>query len=88
MILLNIFKTGGLTLGLTIVWGLLFTWFLVQAIKAHNSGTITPRTTTSPEQYSKDKIPLYKIAQFWGAIVVTALYVIALMLVYSDYKGA
>lgn len=88
--LVNIFQTGGLTLGLTIVWALLATWFMIQAVKAHNSGGITQGTAATgwkPTEDSK-KTPFHKIPQFWFAIVVTALYVIALMIVASDYRGA
>lgn len=87
MVLLNLFKTGGLTLGLTIVWALLTTWFLIQAIKAHNSGG----TQTGPQggQITDNiKTPFYKIVQFWLAVAVTALYIFALFQVASDYRGA
>lgn len=87
MILLNLFKTGGLTLGLTIVWALLVTWFLVQAIKAHNSGG-TQQLRTGGQLTDNIKTPFYKIPQFWMAVAVTALYIFALLQVASDYKGA
>lgn len=87
MIFLNLFRTGGLTLGLTIVWALLLTWFLIQAIKAHNSGG-TQSGSTGYQITDNKKTPFYKIPQFWFAVIVTALYIFALLQVASDYKGA
>ena len=88
MYLLNIFETGGLTLALTIVWALLTTWFMIQAIKAHNSGGTTPRTLTSEKIDDNVKIPFHRIPQFWFAVVTTALYIFAMMQVASDYYKA
>jgi hypothetical protein len=87
MQLLNLFKTGGLTAGLTIVWALLVTWFLIQAIKAHNSGGEKQDLQNGP-QYDKIKTPFYKIPQFWYAVGTTTAYIIALIAVASDYNGA
>jgi len=83
--LLNIFHTGGLTLGLSIFFIPLAGWFFYQAWVAHNSGgTIqTPTGIISDD----NKTPLYKIPQFWAAVFVTVCYVVALLFIASDYKG-
>ena len=85
MTLLNIFHTGGLTLGLTIVWLALAGWMGYQAFIAHKSGG----TDQEPDGivYDDEKTPYHKIPQFWGAVFVTAAYVVALLIVASDYKG-
>lgn len=88
MNLLSIFHTGGLTLGLTLVWLLLVGIFIYQAYKGHKSeyGFYNP---APPGNWVKmaDKTPLKKIPFFWGAIIVTLIYIIVLFIVGSDYKG-
>lgn len=71
MELLNIFHTGGLTLGLTIVFAFLEIMCITQAVKH-----------SRVEGYS-----LFKSPFIWGAIIVLAFYVFALLKVASDYKG-
>lgn len=87
MQILNLFKTGGLTAGLTIVWALLITWLLYQAIKAHNSGGKQQIKGVGTVE-DDNKTPFYKIPQFWGAVAVTIGYIVALIMVASDYKGS
>jgi len=86
MNILNIFHTGGITLALTALWLLGVGVFGYQAFKAHNSGwqqdTLTTGHTEGP-----DKISYWKIPQTWIAIVLTVLYIIAMISVASDYKG-
>lgn len=77
MILLNLFQTGGLTLGLTIVWGLLVAWFIVQIVKI----------VQNEKRHGVDQ-KITRLAQFWGAVVVTTLWIVALIIVASDYRGA
>lgn len=65
MTLLNIFHTGGLTLGLTIVWLALAGWMGYQAFIAHKSGG----TDQEPDGivYDDEKTPYHKIPQFLGS---------------------
>lgn len=83
--MLNIFHTGGLTLGLSIVFLGLASWLFYQAYKAHNSGSYTN------DEYgvhnSDEKIPYVQIPQFIGGLLVLIVYIICLFLVASDYKG-
>lgn len=86
MYLLNILASGGLFWGITGVWAALTGWFMYQAVKAHNSGW---RQT---DKYGKEiggpeKIPYMKIPQTKFAIAVTILYVVALLVIASDYRG-
>lgn len=83
--ILSIFNTGGLTLALTIFWLFLTGWLVYQAVKAHNSGW--DQQTKSGIVGGKEKTPYTKIPQFWGAVIVTVLYGIALLFIASDYKG-
>lgn len=85
MTLLNIFHTGGVTLALTIFWGVLTGWFIHQTIKAHKSGW-TQQTKDGYKQ-GDEQIKVYKIPQFWFAVILTVLYFIAMLFVASDYKG-
>lgn len=86
MQLLNIFHTGGLTLGLTLVWLFLVIKFMSQSIKGHK---------TEYGYYNihgewiklADKTPYFKIVYTWFAIAVTVLYIVAMFFVASDYKG-
>lgn len=83
--MISIFNTGGLTLGITLFWLALTVWFGYQAYKAHNSGwnQQVPGWIDSGDE----KIPYYKIPQVWGIAFITVLYVVALLLIASDYKG-
>ena len=83
--MLSIFNTGGVTLALTIFWLALSAWFGYQAYKAHNSGWDQQTSTGIKE--GNEKIPYYKIPQFWGVVLVTAIYIVAMLFVASDYKG-
>jgi hypothetical protein len=87
MTLLNIFDTGGLTLGLSIVAFGLIGWFGYQAYRAHNSGWVQ-QDLNKGTQSGKEKIPYWKIPQFWFAVAVLVLYIIAMFIVASDYRGA
>jgi len=77
--MLNIFHTGGLTLGITLFWLALTGLFLYQAYKAHNSGGTTQ--TKTGQVYDDLKTPYHKIPQFWFAVVLTVLYGIALLVI-------
>ena len=86
MQLLNVFASGALiwvisaiALGLIILFG-------YQAVKAHNSGWKSD-SVLGGHREGNDKIPFVKIPQFWGAVVVAGLYILALFLIASDYKG-
>lgn len=83
--MISIFNTGGLTLVLTIFWLALSVWFWYQAYKAHNSGWT--KQVPGGIDRGNEKIPYYKIPQFWGIAFITVLYVVALLLIASDYKG-
>lgn len=83
--MLSIFNTGGLTLALTIFWLVLSGWFCYQAYIAHKSGGVDQEPTGMI--LDNKKTPYYKIPQFWGIVFLTVLYVIALLVVASDYKG-
>lgn len=86
MTLLSIFHTGGLTLGLTLVWLLLVSIFGYQAYKGSKSPYGSYDKAGQWNQISP-KTPLTKINFFWGAVIVTAIYIIVLFIVGSDYKG-
>lgn len=86
MNILSIFRTGGLTLALSLVAFSLIGWFGYQAYKAHNSGW-TQQNQDKGTQSGTEKIPYTKIPQFWGAVIVLVLYIIAMLVVNSDYKG-
>jgi hypothetical protein len=85
-IFLNIFHTGGLTLGLTIVWLILAGIFGFQSYYAHHSEDGFYGTDG---QWVKlgDKTPWFKIIQFKAFVAVTILYVVVMIIVASDYKG-
>lgn len=85
MELISIFNTGGVTLALTAIWLVLSGWFGYQAYKAHNSGW--NQQTTEGIKEGDEKIPYKKVPQFWGAVLVTLIYFIAMLFVASDYKG-
>lgn len=87
--LLNIFHTGGLTLGLTIVWALLTGWFSYQSVKAHGSGGTTQGNASTGFKPILDdnKTPYTKIPQTWFAVAVTVIYIVAMLIVNSDYRG-
>lgn len=85
MSLLNIFHTGGLTTGLTLFWAVLSTVFLYQAFKARNSGW-TQQTPDGIKE-GKDKIKLTSIPQFILFLILTGLYLIAMVFVAIDYAG-
>lgn len=83
---LNIFHTGGLTLGLSIVALGLLLAFWIPAFKARKS---------EYGRYNKDhkwvklgdRTPLVKQNKFWFGVVVIILYIVAMLAVASDYKG-
>lgn len=83
--MISIFNTGGLTLGITVFWLALSVWFGYQAYKAHNSGW--NQQVPGGIDSGDDKTPYYKIPQVWGIAFITVLYVVALLLIASDYKG-
>ncbi len=83
--MLSIFNTGGVTLALTIFWLVLSGWFGYQAYIAHNSGGADQEPTGM--MLDNKKTPYYKIPQFWGIVFLTVLYVVALLVIASDYKG-
>ena len=83
--MISIFNTGGLTLAVTIFWLALSVWFGYQAYKAHNSGWT--KQVPGGIDRGNEKIPYYKIPQVWGIAFITVLYVVALLLIASDYKG-
>jgi len=85
MTLLSIFHTGGVTLALTIVWLALAGWFAYQTYKAHKSGW-NQQTPTGIKE-GNEKIKITSIHQFWFAVAVTAIYLIAMVFVAIDYKG-
>lgn len=87
--LLNILHSGGLFWGLTAVFLILEVWFLYQAVKARKSGGITQGNISTGFKPILDdkKTPWLKIHMVWFAIAVLVLYVVALLIVASDYKG-
>jgi hypothetical protein len=85
MTLLNIFHTGGITLSLTIFWLGLTGLFAYQTFKAHKSGW-NQQTPTGIKE-GNEKIKITAIPQFWFAVAVTVLYLIAMIFVAIDYKG-
>ena len=85
MYLISIFHTGGLTLALTIFWLALSAWFGYQARKAHKSGW--KKQVPGGVESGNEKIPYYKIPQFWGIVFITVIYIVAMLFVASDYKG-
>lgn len=74
MTLLNLFHTGGLTLALSLVAFGLISWFMFQAGRTHKANT--------------PKVPYWQIPMFWFAVAVLVLYIIAILSVASDYRGA
>lgn len=84
MTFLNIFQTGGLTLGLTLVWLVLAGIFGYQAYKAYKSGW--RKDGRGGTISGAERIPLWKINYFWFAVVVTLLYIGCLFAVASDYR--
>lgn len=88
MQLLNIFHTGGLTLALTIVWLLVAGWLFYQSYQSHNSPYEQDnRSNGGSIDRIADKTPWLKIPTFWGVIVWTVLYVVALIAVAISYQG-
>lgn len=66
---------------------LLLAWFWYQAYKAHRSGWIR-RTVKDGKliiEEGDEKIPLYKIPQFWFGIVIVMIAVIIGFMIHSDY---
>jgi hypothetical protein len=84
-ILLSIFHTGGLTLGLSLVALFLLFQFWKKLPKATKQeyGRYTP----SGWQKISSRTPFYRINSFWFGVVVIVLYIVALLIVASDYKG-
>ena len=86
MNLLNIFHTGGVTLGLTIVALGLSGWFMFQAGRAHKSGGI--QQVIDGQKLDNIKTPYWKIPQFWGAVIVMLVWLLVMIFVVApDYKG-
>lgn len=87
MNILNIFHTGGLTLGLSAVALILTLIFWIPAFKARKS---------EHGYYDKnhkwiklsDTTPLVKQNKFWFGVAVIVLYLVAMYFVAQDYKGA
>ncbi len=85
MQLINIFNTGGLTLGLTLFWAVLSVVFLYQAFQARKSGW--SQQTPEGIKEGKEKIKLTKIPQFILFLILTGAYLIAMVFVAIDYMG-
>lgn len=86
MTLANIFHTGGLTLGLTLFTILVVGILWYQAFKASRSGG-AQQDLKRGTQYDNKNIPVYKQAKFLMGLGVIVLYIIAMIIVASDYKG-
>jgi hypothetical protein len=85
MTLLNIFHTGGLTLVLTIIALGLLGWFWYQAWQQTKEGTI--KQTKEGTIYDSKRLPFYKVNMFWYGVAIIVLYIVALLIINSDYKG-
>jgi hypothetical protein len=85
MQLLNILASGGLFWGLTAVYVALSVWFLYQTFKARKSGWRQDAVNVKRE--GTEKIPLLRIGAFKFFLAITAAYIIALLIVASDYRG-
>jgi hypothetical protein len=83
--LLSIFHTGGLTLALTLVAAFMvfMFWRSIPKARKQEYGRYTPSGWVK----ISDRTPIKKINRFWFGIVVIALYIVALLIVASDYKG-
>ena len=87
MMLLNIFHTGGLTLGLAILFLGLAAWLTYQSVKAHNSGWVQD-SLNEPHREGKEKTPYYKIPQFWGAVGLILVFILIIVFVIApEYRG-
>lgn len=87
MTLLSIFHTGGLTLGLTLVWLVLTSWFTYNLIQVRNAGyIIIDPTVEGGITEDKTKVPIHQIGFFWFIVIVTVAYIFALTQVASDYR--
>ena len=84
MTLLSIFNTGGLTLVLTIIAIGLSGNFFWRAYRASQSDSYQD-TPTGTKHFGK--MPIYKLPSFWMGVAVIVLYIIAMLVVASDYKG-
>lgn len=84
--LLNIFNTGGLTLGLSIVALVLFVIFAYQAYMNYNyvRDVMGKRNKIL---FDNERPKWYKLTHLWFAVAVVVLYVIVMFIVASDYKG-
>lgn len=87
MNILNIFHTGGLTLGLSLVALVLFGIFAYQAYMNYNY----IRDVMGKREkilFDNERPKWYKLTHLWFAVAVVVIYVIAMLAVSSDYKGA
>lgn len=85
MQLLNILASGALFWALTALYLGLSAWFLYQTFKARGSGWRQDTMYTSKE--GKEKIPFLKIGAFKFFIAITVAYIVALLVIASDYRG-
>lgn len=86
MNLLSIFHTGGLTLGLTLVWLIIAGVLMAQVLKYHKQ-EFGRYDKDGKWIHIADHTPITAIKLFWLAVAVTIIYGVALLFVASDYKG-
>lgn len=84
--LLSIFNTGGLTLGLSIVAIVLVGWLGYQAYM--NRLYFRHPVGGKRVRYAKsERPPWYKLTHLWLAAFVVVAYIVVMFIVASDYKG-
>ncbi|GEM_PF-3176552 len=86
MTLLNLFKTGGLTLGVSAVFALITGIFLYQSFKASKSGSYTNDVLGVHE--SKENISFWKLDTTKLAYVAIVLWIVSLIAIAIDYYKA
>lgn len=84
--MLNILHSGGAFWGVTGVYLFLLVVFLYQLIKGSKSGSYVNDGAGGSIPTNVNK-KWYKNTFFYFAVAVTVLYVIALFIIASDYKG-